>query len=224
MATIAKVRLVAVVLGVCGVLATGVVLMGRSIPLPGDRDDAAGSMIPNVFTYQQRRSLSCEYASLHIATGLLGNPISEYAFDDVVPRHENPHLGYRGDIQGTWGNTDDYGVYAGPLAQALGSFGFTGNAFYGERAELTAELAAGRPVVVWLAMRGAAGSFDAYMNDGTRYQLTRWMHVMVAYGYDDDGVYLTDPGTAALRFYDWGTYLAMWNVMDGMGLSVSTLS
>jgi uncharacterized protein YvpB len=176
--------------------------------------------LPGVFTYQQQRSLSCEYASLHIATGLLGHPVSEYAFDDVVPHHENPHRGYRGDITGVWGNTEDYGVYAEPLAQALSHFGFTGHAFYGGRAEFAAHLDVGHPVVVWLGMWGDAGSFDAYDPHGARYQLTTGMHVMVAYGYDDGGVYLTDPGTAVLRYYDLSTYLAMWNVMDGMALSV----
>ncbi|MGH2559691.1 MAG: C39 family peptidase [Thermomicrobiales bacterium] len=185
----------------------------------GDAEPAAVKL-PGVFTYQQQRSLSCEYASLHIATGLLGDPVSEYAFDDVVPHNENPHLGYRGNITGIWGNTDDYGVYAEPLAHALPHVGFTGDAFYGGRAELEAHLDRGRPVVVWLGMWGDAGGFDAYSADGARYQLTTGMHVMVAYGYDAGGVYLTDPGTAVLRYYNWVTYLGMWDVMDGMALSV----
>ena len=46
------------------------------------------------------------------------------------------------------------------------------------------------------------------------------MHVMVAYGYDETGVYLTDPGTAVLRHYDWPAFESMWSVMDGMALSV----
>ncbi len=235
MRTRAKGRLATAFLGVCCLLGSGLVLAvgGTGGFRPAERsivglpffDEAvqpASAMLPGVFTYQQQRSPSCEYASLHIATSLLGNPVSEYAFDEVVPRDENPHRGYRGDIHGEWGNTDDYGVYAAPLARALESFGFTGNAFYGGRAELEAELAAGRPVVVWLGMRGDAGSFDAYAADGTRFQLTSWMHVMVAYGFDAGGVFLTDPGTAMLRAYDWDTFLAMWNVMDGMALAVAT--
>jgi hypothetical protein len=37
----------------------------------------------------------------------------------VVPLNDNPHLGYRGNIHGEWGNTEDYGVYSEPLAAAL---------------------------------------------------------------------------------------------------------
>jgi hypothetical protein len=47
------------------------------------------------------------------------------------------------------------------------------------------------------------------------------MHVMVAYGYDDGGIYLSDPGSGRFRYYDWGTFRWMWDVMDGMSLAVS---
>ncbi len=43
---------------------------------------------------------------------------------------------------------------------------------------------------------------------------------MTAYGYDETGVYLTDPGTAVYQFYDWQEFMWMWDIMDGMGLSV----
>jgi len=52
--------------------------------------------------YQQQRNLSCEFASLYIATSAFGNGISEYTFDTVVGLSPNPHLGYRGNITGTW--------------------------------------------------------------------------------------------------------------------------
>ena len=60
-------------------------------------------------TYTQQRNLSCEYASLVIAFSTYGVTVSEYAFDDLVGWSENPHLGFRGDINGNWGNTTDYG-------------------------------------------------------------------------------------------------------------------
>lgn len=235
MGTIPDHRLVTMTVVAFCVVAAGLVVAASSlvdlrsglsampgIPFVDDADDAGGGpvMLPGVFTYQQQRGLSCEYASLHIATSLLGNPVSEYAFDGLVPRDENPHRGYRGDITGTWGNTDDYGVYAEPLVPALAHVGFHGDVIYGGRADLEAQLDRGRPVLVWLGMWGGAGSFDAYSADGARYQLTPGVHVMVAYGYDAGGVHLTDPGTAVLRSYDWSTFLSMWAVMDGMALSV----
>jgi hypothetical protein len=47
------------------------------------------------------------------------------------------------------------------------------------------------------------------------------MHVMVAYGYDDDGVYLSDPGSGTYVYYGWDTFMGLWNVLDGMALGVS---
>jgi uncharacterized protein YvpB len=83
-----------------------------------------------------------------------------------------------------------------------------------------ASLDAGRPTIVWLGLWGET-SFDAYTADGTRYQLTPGMHVMTAYGYDESGVYLSDPANGSLVYYDWGTFNGMWQVMDGMALGVS---
>jgi uncharacterized protein YvpB len=176
-------------------------------------------VIPGILTYRQERGLSCEYASLAIATGTLGGWVSEYDFESVIGPSDNPHWGYRGYIDGAWGNTDDYGIYAEPLVPALNQFGFNAEAFYGGRGDLIAQIDQGRPTLVWLGMWGDT-SFDAYSADGTPYQLTAGMHVMVAYGYDDGGLYLSDPGSGSLVYYDWGTFEWMWGVMDGMALSV----
>jgi uncharacterized protein YvpB len=171
-------------------------------------------------TYKQQRNLSCEYAALQIATTALGYGISEYTFDDVVGWSPNPHWGYRGDINGWWGNTYDYGVYPEALASALSQFGFAGDVFYagGDSSQLTARLDNGVPTLVWLALWGDQRVWEE--TDGVTYTLVTGMHVMVAYGYDDDGVYLSDPAIADYRFYSWGDFMAMWNVLDGMALGV----
>jgi uncharacterized protein YvpB len=179
----------------------------------------AGAKV-NVPQYYQQRGLSCEYASLYIATSAFGEGISEYAFDNVVGLSPNPHLGYRGNITGTWGNTTDYGVYAQPLSWALAQFGYVGDAFYGvgDTTTITSRLDNGWPVVVWLAMWGDQSFRAEY--DGQSFTLVPGMHVMVAYGYDNDGIYLSDPGSGTYRFYDWGTFVSMWSVLDGMALAV----
>jgi uncharacterized protein YvpB len=174
--------------------------------------------------YAQQRNLSCEYAALVMAMGTYGVWVSEYALDDVVGWSENPHWGYRGDINGWWGNTDDYGVYASALAPALPTFGFYGEEFYaqGNSTALTARLDAGTPVLVWLGLWGDTGFYN-YSADGTPYKLVTGLHVVVADGYDSGGVYVSDPATGGMKYYDWSTFMTFWNVMDGMGLSVSPL-
>lgn len=183
-------------------------------------DSSSAVIIPGVQAYQQQRTLSCEYAAVAVATGALGSWISEYDMEAVTPLSANPHWGYRGDINGVWGNTDDYGIYADALIPGLNEFGFQGHSFYGDSGDLMASIAQGRPTLVWVGLWGDV-SHDEYTSDGTRYQLTAGMHVMVAYGYDDGGVYLSDPGTGQYLYYDWGTFNDMWQVMDGMALGIS---
>ena len=187
-------------------------------------DPGADAVRIGVPTYAQQRNLSCEYSALVMAMGTYGVWVSEYDFDDRVGWSENPNWGYRGDITGWWGNTNDYGVYASALAPALGDFGFQGEEFYalGDSTALTARLDAGTPVLVWLGLWGDDGYYE-HAADGTPYKLVPGMHVVVADGYDSGGVYVADPATGGMKYFDWSTFMSYWNVMDGMGLSVSPL-
>ena len=173
-------------------------------------------------TYYQQRSLSCEYASLTIATGAFGPGVSEWEFDSLAGWSDNPHWGYRGDINGAWGNTVDYGIYAEALVWPLAQVGFYGEAFYGQGdiSTLTAHIDRGMPTLVWIALWGDLSFFE-YAADGTPYKLTPGYHVVVAYGYDAGGVWVSDPALGSYRYLDWGTFTWMWNVLDGMSLAVA---
>ncbi|MFN8660372.1 MAG: C39 family peptidase [Thermomicrobiales bacterium] len=175
-------------------------------------------------TYAQERNLSCEYAAAVIAMGAYGVWVNEFDLDSMVGWSENPHWGYRGDITGWWGNTDDYGVYASALAPAIRNYGFWADEFYaqGDASALTSRLDAGSPVIVWLGLWGDT-SFYQWTSDGTPYKLASGMHVVVAYGYDSGGVMVSDPAHGTKHYYDWGTFMTYWNVLDGMGLAVGPL-
>jgi hypothetical protein len=179
-----------VVTGVAVALVLALIVPGVRRHIPGLGPDAAAVEIAGAFLYRQQRPLSCEYASVHIAATMIGQPVSEYDIEAVVPLHENPHKGYRGDILGTWGNTTDYGVYNEPLAAGLTAIGIPHEVYYGDRSDLEGHLRAGHPTVVWLGMRGEGHSVDRWDAAGDRYQLTTWMHVMTAYGFDDARVSL----------------------------------
>ncbi len=178
---------------------------------------SSSSGFPPYYTYVQQRNLSCEFAAVQIATQ---GAISEYSVEAYVPLSPNPHWGYRGNIHGWWGNTDDYGVYAEPLAAALPNFGYYGEVFYGgwNSTELVAHLDSGAPVIVWLALWGDMRHTET--TDGVSYTLTPGMHVMVAYDYDESNVYLSDPGTGKLVAYSWGSFLDLYGVLDGMSLAI----
>ncbi len=177
--------------------------------------------VPNYF---QQRNLSCEYASAVMAMAAYGVWVSEWDFDGIVGLSENPHWGYRGNIHGSWGNTDDYGVYAAALVPALNAFGFWGDAFYaaGDSSALTSRIDQGAPTLVWIGLWGNTGYYEQAA-DGTPFKLVPGLHVVVAYDYDDSGVYVSDPATGGTRFYDWGTFMWMWNAVDGMGLAVGPI-
>ena len=187
-------------------------------------DDGAAQTGASIWvpTYRQQRNLSCEYAALTIATAAFDDWVSEYTFDGLAGWSVNPHWGFRGDINGTWGNTVDYGVYPEALVQPLAEVGYYGEVFYGQgdASSLTARLDRGMPTLVWLGLWGDL-SFYEYTEDGTAFKLTPGAHVVVAYDYDSGGVWVSDPGIGDYQYFDWGTFMWMWNVLDGMALAVA---
>jgi uncharacterized protein YvpB len=210
-------RLVGAVVAVVMVL--GGTVVGPAVARADDVGD--GYAFVDVPAYAQQRNLSCEYAAMTIATAHWGGWVSEYDFDQMVGWSANPHWGFRGDINGWWGNTVDYGVYPEALAGPLANLGYYGDIFYGQGDSwgLRQRLSEGAPVVVWLGMWGDQSFYD-YTDDGTAFKLTTGYHVEVAYGYDADGVYLSDPAHGEYTFYSWGDFMWRWNVLDGMAMAV----
>lgn len=190
--------------------------VGEQLVMP----ESQGAIIAGVVPYQQQRSLSCEYASVYIATAIFGNPIWESDSIAATPFDPNPHRGFRGNIDGQWGNTDDYGVYAEALVANLDQHGFAAEVSYGaDAASLRAQLDLGRPTIAWLGYWGETGSYETE-SSGRTYKLVPGYHNVVAYGYDEAVVYVANPGTGTLETYSWATFLSMWSVMDGMALTV----
>ena len=205
--------------------------VGQRILIPPVRDGAeavaeertsSGVFVSNVGTHQQTRNLSCEYAAAYIATAAFGDGVEEWVFIENVPNTLNPHWGYRGNIDGWWGGTDDYGVYPEPLVPVLNAHGYAGEVMYteGDASQLTAHIDAGHPVLVWL---GFWGDTRERLNDDGSYSVAAGMHVVTVYGYDDGGVYVSDPATGAYDYYGWGEFTEMWTVLDGMSMAVYPL-
>ena len=175
----------------------------------------------DVPAYQQMYSLSCEYAAAHIATSAFGWGVPESAFVERIGVSANPHWGYRGDIHGAWGGADDYGIYPEAMVATLNEFGFVGDVFYGgEASSLTSRIDAGMPVLTWL---GYFGDTSWLQEDEGTYLLAPGLHVVTVYGYDDSGVYVSNPGRGNFDYYAWGDFLNMWSVLDGMALAVAPM-
>jgi uncharacterized protein YvpB len=193
-------------------------------PVMASSVDESSAFI-EVPVYAQQRNLSCEYASLVMAMATFGTWVSEWTFDELVPLSDNPHWGYRGNINGVWGNTTDYGVYAEALVDPLAQLGFRGTVFYaeGDTSALKSYLSNGVPVVLWLGMWGEQGYYE-YASDGTAYKLNPGYHVVVAYGFDESGVYAADPATGSTVSWAWSDFMWMWAALDGMSLAVWPLA
>ncbi len=175
----------------------------------------------DVPAYQQMYSLSCEYAAAYIATSAFGWGVPESAFLERIGLSANPHWGYRGDIQGAWGGADDYGIYPEALVPTLNEFGFVADVFYGgDASSLTSRIDAGMPVMTWLGYFGNTGWVQ---EDEGSYLLVPGLHVVTVYGYDDGGVYVSNPGRGNFDYYAWGDFLGMWGVLDGMSLAVGPM-
>jgi uncharacterized protein YvpB/LysM repeat protein len=173
----------------------------------------------DVPAYNQMYSLSCEYAAAFIATSGFGWGVPESAFIERIGVSANPHWGYRGNIHGAWGGADDYGVYPEALVPTLNEFGFMADVFYGgDASALTSRIDAGMPVMTWL---GYFGDTAWVQEDEGAYLLAPGLHVVTVYGYDDGGVYVSNPGRGNFDYYAWGDFLSMWSVLDGMALAIA---
>lgn len=186
----------------------------------GELRSAGGTFVSNVPTYVQSRNLSCEYAASFIATSVFNAGVPESVFLERIPVTLNPHYGFRGDIDGPWGGTDDYGIYPEALAPILNEYGFNTEIFYSDGAtgQLTAHIDAGQPVLVWL---GLWGDTAVTLTDDGTYTVAAGDHVVVVYGYDSDGVFVSDPATGTYKTFTWDDFLAKWTVLDGMAMAVS---
>jgi uncharacterized protein YgiM (DUF1202 family)/uncharacterized protein YvpB len=171
--------------------------------------------------HQQEHNLSCEYASCQIATAGLGNEIHEDRFIPIVGTDPNPHRGFRGNIDGTFiYGYEDYGVYVEPLVAALPQFGFVGRQLTGGKTELISELAAHHPVVLWIDL-GYTSSF-MYNINGEMVLMATQSHVVCGYGYNDEGVLISDPDSSRRkRVIPWDSFMRMWDSMDQYAMAVT---
>lgn len=194
-------------------------LFGVLIPQPvrAAQDSALIKGFPSV---GQWYNLSCEYTAAAAVTLYWGNLVSQRDFIREVPDNPNPHLGFRGDINGTGGLTD-YGVYAEPLVPVLERRGYNAVVFYGGVTRLKNNVSAGVPVVVWLTV-GKNVDRPVYRKTiaGDTFKLVPGEHSVVIYGYDDGGVNIMDVGDGGFYYTDWDSFLRRWSYFDQIGLII----
>jgi LysM repeat protein len=185
-------------------------------------EPASVAMLENMPVQQQSLNLSTEAAALSMATEYWGFEVSEQVFIENLPFHPNPHQGFRGDMNGEPGGTADYGTYAKPLAAMVANQGFVGDEFYtmGDPTELKARIDDGQPVLVWMTSQAEPQERFSEWYQGERFTLVPQQTVVVAYGYDENNIYVADPETGEYETYTWDAFTSSWSLFDGMSLAI----
>ena len=180
----------------------------------------ASAQIQEMQAVRQEHRLSCEYAAARAAAARWGVHLTENELIAAIPADPNPHHGFRGNIDGMPGGTEDYGVYPEPIAIFLEKKGLLAKILTGGVGDLKAEIARGRPVLVWLRSKAGGEEPSLAKIGGQKVRLLPYEHTMAAYGYDERGVVLMDPFTGFPDYYPWARFLRDWGYLGQMALSV----
>jgi len=194
------------------------VYVGQRLLIPGRAASApAGkSVLLSVAVLAQAHSLTCEAAAARMVATYLGKPTTEAWIQDQLGKDDNPHKGFRGDMDAEFGGIVNYGVYAEPLAQTLRSLGLSADVRYHiGYADLRAALDNGQPVIVWLSQFAAPGYFD----QPGGYRLVPGEHSYVVVGYDAAGLVVNDPLNGGRQFHIRA--IPHWELFNNMALIAS---
>ncbi|CAN5194095.1 hypothetical protein BH23CHL1_BH23CHL1_10600 [soil metagenome] len=187
--------------------------------------DTAGVQLVNMPAAIEMSAVGSELTAVSVATAYWGASISENTLLASLGMSDNPHLGFRGDINGQFGGTDDYGVYAAPLSEAVSEHGFIGEVFYadGDATQLTDRIDRGLPVVTWITYQTAQAEPQRVDDDVRPFTVVAGKQAVVAYGYDDQGVLVVDLASGGYSHINWADFMRSWNYFDGMGLAISPI-
>ena len=170
-----------------------------------------------VYGTPQTFELSCEARAAVDWAAFFGYSIAEYDFMAALPQSDNPEKGFVGLWNGIYGNIppDAYGVHPPPVAETLRSFGVPAEAYSGLTwDDLRMEIAAGRPVIIWVISQMWPGTPIEYTaEDGETVIVAHNEHTMILTGYDTGRVYVVDPGNGQNKSFLLQAFLTSWAVL-----------
>jgi len=169
---------------------------------------------------KQSMPLSCEASSAVDWAAYFGVEIDEKKFFAGLPSDDNPEVGFVGDVYGSWGQIppNDYGVHAGPIAQRLREYGLNAKSVrHMTLEELKAEIAAGRPVILWVVGHVRRGTPVPYQSsDGEETIVAKYEHTVIAIGYTESKIKVLD-GSRTYYIYQ-GEFMKSWNVLENQAV------
>ena len=179
----------------------------------------------NISGRNQAYNLDCESRSAVDWAAYFGRSIGETAFFNSLPSSDDPDAGFVGNVNGVWGNIppDDYGVHAFPVAASLRSYGLSAYAYHSlSWDELRAEVAAERPVIVWIVggydknlVNGIPRLYTANSNGHTSI-VAAHEHTVIVVGYTESSVIVLNGDSfisvPLIQFLD------SWSALRNMGI------
>lgn len=191
------------------------------MPLPSaTTTPPAQARINQIRGKNQSLPLSCEARSAVDWAAYFGVPIDELEFQSRLPLSDDPDAGFVGNVMGVWGKVppQDYGVHARPVAALLQEYGLPARDRRGMALdELKAEIAAGRPLIVWVVDHLTAGTPQAYTShSGRQVTVAAYEHTVIATGYSPEVIYVLDGGWLYARA--WQHFENSWAVLGNMAI------
>jgi hypothetical protein len=128
-----------------------------------------------------------------------------------------------GDPNGVWGYLPpySYGVHASPIAKLLNDYGLLAQAHLEfSWTDLQTEIAAGRPVIVWVIGEMWPGKATLYKaQDGSNVHVANFEHTMIITGYNQKKIEALDAFTGQAKRYPVEKFLKSWQVLGNMAVT-----
>jgi len=197
----------------------------RSVQRPQRSQYPPSSYVEGVVGHPQEHNLSCESRSATDLAAFWGVTFAEDAFFRRLPKSDNPHRGFLGDVDLPAGTMPPagYGVYVGPIAATLRSFGLDAQARQEWSLDgLKGELAAGRPVIIWATYDMQLPGVETWVSsDGETSVVVKWQHTFIAVGYDEESLYLVDAYDGVAKVFSYEAFVPAWDQLGRMAVTVS---
>jgi len=176
--------------------------------------------IEGIVGHRQSMPLSCESRSAVDWAAYFGETIDEDSFHNGLPVHDNPDKGFVGNVYGSWGQVPpkDYGVHGKPVAQRLREYGLKAkHVFDMDLDELKSEIAAGRPVMIWVVGHVGRGSPVKYTDsEGDISIVAKFEHTVIVIGYTENKITVLDGAKTYTRYNK--EFLRSWGVLENQAI------
>ena len=197
-------------------------------PTPASESSAdnlpTSAYIKGVYGSHQLYTLDCEAQAAVDWARFFGVPISNLQFIDRLPHSDDPTQGFVGNINGTMGQLppNDYGIYAGPVAEILREYGLNALAVSGwDIQAIKTEIAAGRPVIAWIVNLPFAVETSQYTaSNGNTTTVARFEHTWIITGYNAYTFTVIDS--------EWtynvktSTFIERWNALGNQAIILNS--